>query len=385
MDFHSSLSFAFRPVVAHSVLGQTEDCGTLSSPLDSSWSMIGSASSSDEHSTPCTDDRAMTPADGHAVSHSSSSKSPTNPSPAPSLPPGRQIKPHRKTRNGCFDCKRRRVKCQETRPACDNCIRNGLRCTYPSRVKLAYDILGASPDAPQTQSMKELHSGQLQYTAIDMLLLSNFITKAHPKLPTVSDDVWTGHIPCVAHQYSFVMHAILALSAAQMVSRGNEHVKPVIGYHRYQAMQGLIEHQNRESHTSDDLDAVVGASLSLAFYSAHMKEGYMSYFIHVRTGVNVSMRQRSTNQPTKFSSGCPKRDLELTREYLKNRVQKCSLINPVLLKHALSALEKLEPLCSDQLETKIYGLLHATLTACSVASLRGKSLTHLSAPRHPIV
>ncbi|VUG17786.1 UPC2 [Brettanomyces bruxellensis] len=37
---------------------------------------------------------------------------------------------HRKSRKGCATCKRRRVKCDETKPVCKNCQRIGLECLY---------------------------------------------------------------------------------------------------------------------------------------------------------------------------------------------------------------------------------------------------------------
>ncbi|KAK0635061.1 hypothetical protein B0T17DRAFT_29195 [Bombardia bombarda] len=51
-----------------------------------------------------------------------------------SLPPKQRVerRGHTKSRRGCFHCKRRRIKCQETRPACGHCIKTGLKCEYPT-------------------------------------------------------------------------------------------------------------------------------------------------------------------------------------------------------------------------------------------------------------
>jgi len=35
-----------------------------------------------------------------------------------------------KSRSGCDNCKKRRVKCDEARPHCGNCEKRGIRCTY---------------------------------------------------------------------------------------------------------------------------------------------------------------------------------------------------------------------------------------------------------------
>ncbi|EGX91188.1 C6 finger domain protein, putative [Cordyceps militaris CM01] len=41
-----------------------------------------------------------------------------------------QVK-HRRTRSGCFTCRGRRVKCDETRPICERCRKGGRDCVYP--------------------------------------------------------------------------------------------------------------------------------------------------------------------------------------------------------------------------------------------------------------
>ncbi|KAK1640980.1 hypothetical protein BDP81DRAFT_457917 [Colletotrichum phormii] len=38
---------------------------------------------------------------------------------------------HRRTRSGCYMCRSRRVKCDETRPVCDRCRKGSRECIYP--------------------------------------------------------------------------------------------------------------------------------------------------------------------------------------------------------------------------------------------------------------
>ncbi|QQK46297.1 Aflatoxin biosynthesis regulatory protein [Penicillium digitatum] len=57
------------------------------------------------------------------------------------MPPRRA---HTKSRQGCDQCKRRRVKCDEKGPPCSNCISRELSCTYfraPSRPDSRHDFL----------------------------------------------------------------------------------------------------------------------------------------------------------------------------------------------------------------------------------------------------
>ncbi|EUC60223.1 fungal Zn, 2-cys(6) binuclear cluster domain protein [Rhizoctonia solani AG-3 Rhs1AP] len=41
-----------------------------------------------------------------------------------------QREKHRRTKTGCLTCKRRRKKCDETRPKCRNCVRICSDCAY---------------------------------------------------------------------------------------------------------------------------------------------------------------------------------------------------------------------------------------------------------------
>ncbi|KAJ6012072.1 hypothetical protein N7499_012957 [Penicillium canescens] len=41
-------------------------------------------------------------------------------------------KKHKRTRSGCFTCRARRIKCDETRPLCERCRKGSRECVYPS-------------------------------------------------------------------------------------------------------------------------------------------------------------------------------------------------------------------------------------------------------------
>ncbi|KAH8742420.1 hypothetical protein F5883DRAFT_442370, partial [Diaporthe sp. PMI_573] len=56
--------------------------------------------------------------------------------------------PHRKSRLGCLQCKRRKIKCDETRPACLNCIRREVSCAYTP------PTLAANDGAPEACACK---------------------------------------------------------------------------------------------------------------------------------------------------------------------------------------------------------------------------------------
>ncbi|EAW13951.1 Zn(II)2Cys6 transcription factor [Aspergillus clavatus NRRL 1] len=48
------------------------------------------------------------------------------------LQPISDQKKHKRTRSGCFTCRSRRIKCDETRPICERCRKGNRDCVYPS-------------------------------------------------------------------------------------------------------------------------------------------------------------------------------------------------------------------------------------------------------------
>lgn len=69
--------------------------------------------------------------------------------PAPPYPPKPTLlqpipdqKKHKRTRSGCFTCRARRIKCDETRPLCERCRKGSRDCVYPSPATSASKVGG---------------------------------------------------------------------------------------------------------------------------------------------------------------------------------------------------------------------------------------------------
>ncbi|KAH6976656.1 hypothetical protein EDB80DRAFT_768626 [Ilyonectria destructans] len=76
------------------------------------------------------------------------------------MPPRRS---HTKSRKGCRECKRRKVKCNEQRPGCFNCTRHGSHCTYADPEGNSHlDSLGSplSPSAVELRSESQDGMGE---------------------------------------------------------------------------------------------------------------------------------------------------------------------------------------------------------------------------------
>jgi hypothetical protein len=102
-------------------------------------------------------------------------------------------KGHTKSRKGCFSCKKRKIKCQETRPICGNCIKAEITCEYP-RAPQQQMLLPSLVNPPQ--------STPTVFSMADMRLFHHFMVRAYPHLPVGADEIWKLKIPAFAHEVS---------------------------------------------------------------------------------------------------------------------------------------------------------------------------------------
>ncbi|KAL4904637.1 hypothetical protein BDW74DRAFT_185543 [Aspergillus multicolor] len=152
---------------------------------------------------------------------------------------------HKKSRNGCDQCKRRRIKCDEDRP-CRNCTRRGMTCTFDTR--------SATPDIPSNNDMSVLlpdirgpgccrlssvpasasaNSGlgdplaprlstgtwlPHEWTAQDAELMHHYTlhtSKAFAQRPEMQE-TWQVAVPEIAYAHEFLMHGLLGLAASHL-------------------------------------------------------------------------------------------------------------------------------------------------------------------------
>lgn len=132
-------------------------------------------------------------------------------------------KGHTKSRRGCYTCKRRKVKCSEKLPECDNCTRIGLICEYPeppnpsalSRLVTASRhgprasrrddatteaamVLLTTPYAPISSSPSLMTP---TFNLDDLRFFHHFLVAAYPPLPVQADSVWN-NVAALSHGVS---------------------------------------------------------------------------------------------------------------------------------------------------------------------------------------
>ncbi|GAB1313068.1 Sterol regulatory element-binding protein ECM22-like protein 2 [Madurella fahalii] len=137
-------------------------------------------------------------------------------------------RPHRKTRTGCSNCKARKVKCDEVRPACRACVARNKTCIYATPLKRVKEqpaaltlptkrAILAKP--PLVEEPLFIPTGR---DDIDMRLLwfytaNTWVSYSSGALPFRNvDEILTVNVVQHAFANHFLMNSLLALSAMHL-------------------------------------------------------------------------------------------------------------------------------------------------------------------------
>ncbi|KAL2798570.1 hypothetical protein BJX66DRAFT_35114 [Aspergillus keveii] len=150
-----------------------------------------------------------------------------------------QRRSHQKSRHGCLECKRRRVKCDESRPVCANCARRQTDCEYdssgplrwmtdePSRSPRPLSDRQQAPPSPdfslfgQFRSNNSSNNGEaplppLNLSDLELMLQWVNATSMVMSRGQHTDKIWRTYVPEEGVSHPFLMHGILALSAVHI-------------------------------------------------------------------------------------------------------------------------------------------------------------------------
>ncbi|KAI1076542.1 hypothetical protein F5B20DRAFT_320009 [Whalleya microplaca] len=229
-----------------------------------------------------------------------SSNAPVSENSASSSKPYHAKRPHKKSRAGCMQCKRRKVKCDEARPACKACTLRKETCVYPNASASASSNANAntaanSPaSAASTRDSRELTvpsrgsspwhetnvTSELLYRpsqaadTIDMKMLWFYTAYTFQCF-----SIESGHSHVVDHalqvkvvehafQSPFLMHCLMALSSLHLQSL-NQPISPKrAAAYRARAFEGYRDAIERAEPT--DFPALIACSLLMTALSSQM-------------------------------------------------------------------------------------------------------------------
>ncbi|KAJ5706550.1 hypothetical protein N7488_006351 [Penicillium malachiteum] len=139
---------------------------------------------------------------------------------------------HTKSRYGCDNCRRRRVKCDEQGPPCTNCILRELSgCTYSrvlpqnliAKARQNSDSVPAQPGYAKPSngtSVAPMTSVGLPPTIDELELMHQFSTETYRSLCVSKSETrtWQTLIPRLALKHRFLMNSILALASLHIAT-----------------------------------------------------------------------------------------------------------------------------------------------------------------------
>ncbi|RMJ27340.1 C6 zinc finger [Aspergillus sp. HF37] len=173
-------------------------------------------------------------------------------------------RPHRKSRHGCFECKKRRVKCDEARPICSNCSTRQSECEYDSPSSLLWtnearyrqrsprtnldashgavpELRTASPITILGRLSEDVSAASPEnLNLMDLELLLQWCNSTHKTLsrnPRV-DPIWRYFVTDEAVVNPFLMHGILAVSALNLARTKPDSSRPTY-------IGAAVAHQNQ--------------------------------------------------------------------------------------------------------------------------------------------
>ncbi|KAL4960734.1 Zn(II)2Cys6 transcription factor [Aspergillus stella-maris] len=136
-----------------------------------------------------------------------------------------------KVRTGCIICKSRHIKCDETRPNCNNCLRSRRHCGYGTNskttttgpVQICWDSRQyAQPPAPQMNLPQDVRAADFQDSTC-MLYFEGFVDLVRgPWISAVSNvELWQSALPQLARSNDTLRCIAIAIGALGVSHHGD--------------------------------------------------------------------------------------------------------------------------------------------------------------------
>ncbi|CEJ91192.1 hypothetical protein VHEMI06922 [[Torrubiella] hemipterigena] len=267
-------------------------------------------------------------------------------------------KGHRKSRNGCLSCKRRKVKCDEVMPRCGICTRLKLTCVFDEKRSNA--PAGGALRPPQAPP-RSLTTDPSWFNISDIRFLQHFMSSAYPTLPLDGWVVWQG-VSQMSHEYEFLVHAMLGLGASHLNLLLQGSYAEAAVKHRVIAMKGLNTFLSNAHLSLHNADAAFAATLILAFQSYQMEDGLVDFLTMIRGCHLVGVHALADFDNSLFRTF----EREMYLKSVGNLIQPETIsdnFGPTLAQGFCDNTKKLAPLCKSVQDLEYLGLLQRVATA----------------------
>ncbi|KAI1506553.1 hypothetical protein F5X99DRAFT_7681 [Biscogniauxia marginata] len=261
---------------------------------------------------------------------------------------------HTKSRRGCYNCKRRRIKCPETHPACGHCAKSGLRCEYPVTTQITH------------QPSNQIPLFSLQ----DMRFFQHFLLTCCPHHPLGNESIWTHEVPCLSQKYEFLMHAILGLAASDLMGQDSSLVTFAMA-HRLKAIRAIkkaLSDMPKANDTFEEGNALLATCYALTFQSVCLDDGMAEFMTFCRGIVIIAVQMSCKGAKFLFRN-------MLGGDQLAAMLPLLEAVPPIRrdwTDAAVRGITDLKALCTNEVEEGYYQLLSDVAEALYDSSFRGK-------------
>ncbi|KAK0674449.1 hypothetical protein QBC41DRAFT_377944 [Cercophora samala] len=262
---------------------------------------------------------------------------------------------HTKSRRGCFNCKRRRIKvipppspfyhqynhslihvkqCQETRPSCGHCLKTGLTCEYPSLPTIIHQPSNTLP----------------LFSLLDLRLYHHFLSTCYPHHPIGSEPLWLHTIPHLSQSHPYLMHAILGYSASHLLQSDPTITLTPAMSHRLKAIKSIKKAlsslpttSSSPQHNPPSLEAqgnaLMATCFTLTYQSTLLDDGMPEYMTFIRGVVIVSISMMARQTKLIFDNLLP---ASHNKSLLEQHMRSLPLVKKEWVDAAVASLHRLE-------------------------------------------
>lgn len=259
---------------------------------------------------------------------------------------------HTKSRQGCFTCKSRKIKCDEGHPSCSHCLYRGSTCIYPLRNADTCASAARLPPYPgqifvpfrPEVELLPTPSQKLVFTAQELRFFHYFLTSMQHPLPLGNRSVWIQEIPQISHEYPFLLHAIIALGASEM-ERANLHLpaRSDVLKHRGRAISGLnkaLDDSNSWSNYGHP-DAVLATCYALIYQSSRISDAMKDFSVLVQGCALITNKIQQSRLETvlNVSPDWPRHQIEPALHFIQANLEEQHM---ALVKTGIQCLQEIQ-------------------------------------------
>lgn len=198
---------------------------------------------------------------------------------------------HNKSRRGCLECKRRRIKCDENHPQCSNCTRRGTTCDFGTR-SLVWKDWKEEKGSPQSDRQTPSQGQEdnifvplerwtasqgadtmpaLEFNVVDLELMMHWCNSAYNIMARNESTAWIWRqlVPQEAFSHRFLLGGILSVAALHLSCFKAEELQSTYlkkaAFHQSRAL--TLFRETLESVSSSNGKAVFAFSSLVAVYA----------------------------------------------------------------------------------------------------------------------